>query len=280
VPGSLLFGFHFLLFTYYYIRHKMRYLLFPLRLLYTIYAAALFVAFLLVAFPFVVVASLFGKIKGGNFIFKVCRLWTDIQLVLCGIFHSNSYEAPHDVTRQYVFVVNHISYMDIPVMLEAVRHQHFRILGKYEISRVPLFGFIYKYVVVMVDRGSANKRATSVKQLRSVINKGISVLICPEGTFNETHKPLKEFYDGAFKLAIETQTPVKPILFLDTYNRMDYKSMLSLTPGKSRAVYLDEISVAGLTIKDTAMLKEKVFAIMEERLLFYKASWIRDKGKS
>ncbi|HTB51649.1 MAG TPA: lysophospholipid acyltransferase family protein [Ferruginibacter sp.] len=253
----------------------MRYLLFPLRLLYTIYVAAMFVAFLLISFPIVVVASFFGKIRGGNFIFAVCRLWTDIQLILCGVFHRNIYEVPHDNSKQYVFVVNHISYMDIPIMLQAVRKQHFRILGKAEISKVPLFGLIYRNVVILVDRTSTSKRATSAKQLTSVIKKGISVLICPEGTFNETHRPLKEFYDGAFKIAIETQTPVKPILFLDTYDLLNYNSMLSLTPGRSRAVYLDEISVEGLTVKDTKALKDKVYKIMEERLIFYKASWIQ-----
>ena len=253
----------------------MRYLLFPLRLLFTIYTAALFLAFLLISFPMVVVASFFGKIKGGDFILKICRIWTDIQLVLCGIFHRNIYEVPHDTTKQYIFVVNHISYMDIPIMLQAVRKQNFRILGKYEISKLPLFGLLYKYVVVLVDRETASKRATSVKQLKSVIQKGISVLLCPEGTFNETHKPLKAFYDGAFKIAIETQTPIKPILFLDTYDIMNYNSMLSITPGRSRAIYLDEISVEGLTVKDTSSLKDKVYKIMEERLIFYKASWIQ-----
>lgn len=253
----------------------MRYLLFPLRLLYTIYTAVLFLTFLLIFFPVVVIASFFGKITGGNIILKICRLWTDIQLPLCGIFHRNLYEVPHDITKQYIFVVNHISYMDIPMMLQAVR-TNFRILGKYEISKVPLFGLFYKYAVVLVDRTSASKRATSVKQLKSVINKEISVLLCPEGTFNETHQPLKSFFDGAFKIAIETQTPIKPILFLDTYDILNYNSMLSLTPGKSRAVYLDEISVEGLTINDTGMLKDKVYKIMEERLVYYKASWINE----
>jgi 1-acyl-sn-glycerol-3-phosphate acyltransferase len=252
----------------------MRHVLFPLRLLYTIYTAALFLSFLLIFFPLVVIASFFGKINGGNFILRICRLWTDLQLPLCGIFHRNLYEVPHDVNKQYIFVANHISYMDIPIMLQAVHDQNFRILGKYEISKVPLFGLLYKYVVVLVDRSSASKRATSVKQLKSVINKKISVLLCPEGTFNETHKPLKDFYDGAFKIAIETQTPIKPILFLDTYDILNYNSMLSLTPGRSRAVYLEEIPVEGLTIEDTGALRDKIHAIMEDRLIFYKASWI------
>ena len=101
----------------------------------------------------------------------------------------------------------------------------------------------------------------------------------PEGTFNETKHPLKEFFDGAFRIAIETQTPVKPVLFLDAYNRMHYKSILSLTPGISRSVFLEEISVEGLTLKDVQMLKQKTFVVMEEALLRYRASWVMSDVK-
>jgi 1-acyl-sn-glycerol-3-phosphate acyltransferase len=144
---------------------------------------------------------------------------------------------------------------------------------------VPVFGFIYRNAIVTVDRSDAANRAKSILTLTSIIKKGISVLVFPEGTFNMTNRPLKEFYDGAFRVAIETQTPVKPVLFLDTYSRMNYKSIFSLTPGRCRIVYLDEIPVEGLTVDDVAKLREKVYAIMEEKLRQYKAEWIRESTK-
>lgn len=252
----------------------MRQLLFPLRLIYTIYASAIFLAVMFVIFPFVIIASFFGKVRGGNIIYKLCHWWADVVLFCCGIFHRNIYEVPHNKKEQYVFVMNHISYMDIPIMMQAIRKQYFRVLGKYELSKVPVFGFIYKSAAVTVDRSSAENRAQSLIRLKAIIRKGISIIIYPEGTFNTTRKPLAEFYDGAFKIAIETQTPIKPVLLLDTYDRFNYKSFFSLTPGKSRAVYLAPISVDGLTLHDTAMLKEKVFKLMEERLVYYRGSWI------
>jgi 1-acyl-sn-glycerol-3-phosphate acyltransferase len=254
----------------------MRYIVIGLKALFTFYGLILFIVIMLLLFPIVIVASLFGKVKGGNFIYKVCQLWADVIFVLWGIFHKNYFEVPHDTNKQYVFVFNHISYMDIPVLLKAIRRQHFRILGKAEMSKVPIFGFFYKSAVVMVDRGDAQKRVASVLQLKSVIRKNISVVIAPEGTFNMTHHALKEFYDGAFKVAIETQTPIKPILFLDTFDRLNYKNILSLTPGKSRAIYLEEVSVEGLTLKDLSSLKKKVYLLMEEKLIFYKANWIQE----
>jgi 1-acyl-sn-glycerol-3-phosphate acyltransferase len=253
----------------------MKKMLFPLQVVFSIYGLAAFVAILFLLFPLVIVASFFGKVKGGNFIYILCQLWAAMVLPLWGIVHRNYYEVPHDVNRQYVFVFNHISYIDIPFIMKTITKQRFRILGKAEMARIPVFGFLYRQAVVMVERGNAEKRARSVKQLKSVVNKGISVVIAPEGTFNTTHRPLKEFYDGAFRVAIETQTPIKPILFLDAYDRMNYETIFSLCPGKSRAVYLEEVPVAGLTVQDTSMLKEKVFQLMEAKLIEYKASWIK-----
>lgn len=249
--------------------------LFPFRFLFTVYGFIVFVSIMLFIFPLVIAASFLGRIKGGNIIYMLCQYWADLGMVLWGIFHTNYYEVPHNRKKQYVFVFNHLSYMDIPVIMKTIRKQHFRILGKAELAKIPLFGFLYRSAVVMVDRGSAEKRAKSVHQLKAVIRKGISVVIAPEGTFNITHHPLKAFYDGAFKIAIETNTPIKPILFLDNYKRMNYESIFTLTPGRSRAVYLQEVSVAGLTSKDVPALRDKVYKLMEEKLIAYKASWIQ-----
>lgn len=253
----------------------MKKILLPLQYIYVLYAAVLFIAYLLLVFPLVLVSSLFGKIKGGNFLYSLCLLWADLLYPLYGMRHINIFQSPHDHSKQYVFVFNHISFWDIPVIMKTIRRQHFRVLGKAEMGKIPVFGFLYRQAVVMVDRSSAEARAKSVKQLKSVISKGISVVIAPEGTFNTTHQPLKEFYDGAFRVAIETQTPIKPLLFLDAYDRMGYESVFSLTPGKTRSVFLQEVSVEGLTIEDVPALKNKVYKIMEEKLMEYKASWIK-----
>ena len=140
--------------------------------------------------------------------------------------------------------------------------------------KVPIFGFIYKNAIVTVDRSSAENRIKSVLILKSVLKKGISILVFPERTINLTHHPLKEFYDGAFRIAVETQTPIKPVLVLNAYDRMHYKSIFSLNPGKSRSVFLPEVSVQGLTVKDVGMLKEKVFGMMKEELVRRGAGWI------
>ena len=245
------------------------------RTFFSIYVFILFVAFLLLIFPIVLIASLFGKIKGGNFIYILCKWWSHFVLFMGGIYIKRIFEAPLNRKKQYVFVFNHLSYLDIPVLMKAIPTQYFRILGKAELSKIPIFGFLYKNAVISVDRSNVANRAKSVQQLKAFLRKGISIVLSPEGTFNMTHKPLKDFYDGAFKVALETQTPIMPILFLDVYDRLNYSSVFSLNPGKCRIVYLEEVLVEGLTIDDVKMLKEKVYKKMEEGLIKYKVSWIK-----
>ena len=246
----------------------------PLRIIYFTYAVITFLLTMFLILPFVVIGAFFGKIRGGNFIYRTCCTWGDLWLFTIAVIHTNIYEAPHDKRRQYIFVTNHISYFDAPVIVKTLR-QPVRVLGRSELSRVPFFGFIYRNAIVTVNRSSPEHRSRSVRILKSVLRKKISIFIFPEGTLNETGRPLKEFYDGAFRIAIETQTPIKPILFLDSYARLHYESLLSLNPGKSRSVFLEEISVEGLTSKDVLLLKQKVFAKMEEKLIEYGAAWIR-----
>lgn len=251
----------------------MKFLFTPLRWLYCLYTSLTFIVVMLLVIPFVIIGSFFGKIKGGNFIYRLCTLWGDAWFFLIGIRHRNLYEVPHNKREQYIFVANHISYLDAPIIVKTLR-QRVRVLGKVEMAKVPIFGFIYKNAVVTVDRSSAENRARSVRVLKSVIKKGISIFIFPEGTFNETHRPVKDFFDGAFRIAIETQTPIKPVLFLDAYARQHYRSLLSINPGRSRSVFLAPVPVAGLTSKDLPALKQKVFDIMEQKLREYKATWI------
>lgn len=252
----------------------MNFIIIILKKFYTIYAILLFVLLMLILFPFVIIASFLGPIRGGNIIYRICMLWGDLWFPLVGIFHKNIFESIHDKKKPYIFVSNHISFFDAATVVKTYR-QPLRALGKEETAGIPVFGYIYKNAIVTVNRSSPEDRSRSVLKLKTVLQKGISILIFPEGTFNETGKPLKSFYDGAFRIAIETQTPIKPVLFLDAFSRMPYDQLFSLTPGRSRAVFMEEIPVQGLTTEDIAALKQEVYSRMEQQLLQYRAVWIK-----
>jgi len=242
----------------------------PLQFFYCLYAFLLFVLLTFIAFPFVMISLVFGKVKGGNIIYQICKYWARIWYLFIGISHKEIYESPHNIKQQYIFVGNHSSYIDIPPIV-LIAHQPIRVLGKYEMVKIPVFGLIYKAAVILVDRSNSATRAKSVRALKAAIHNNISIFIFPEGTFNESSQPLKSFYDGAFRIAIETQTPIKPILLVDTIDRLHYNSIFSLTPGRNRVIYLEEVSVEGFSISDISILKEKVFQLMESGLRRYRS---------
>ena len=241
--------------------------------IYAVYAIVLFVLIVLIVLPFAIVVAAFNKRQRGLAVMKMAHIWSDVWLFLIGITHKRIVEQEMRKGQSYIFISNHNSYMDIPQLLKAVRTP-VKGLGKAETGKIPLFGIIYNAGVVTVDRSCPEARARSVQELRETLHSNISIYIAPEGTFNETTAPLSKFYDGAFRLAIETQTPIKPMLFLDAVDRLHWKNLLMLTPGKLRTVYLEEISPAGYAPEDVELLKQKVYTLMEERIRYYRPSWI------
>lgn len=252
----------------------MRYLWKPFQLLYWLYAVALFVALMIPVFLWALIVAPLGRTRGGNLVYRACTLWADIWFALAFVFHRNIDAASYDHHRAYIYVSTHTSYFDIPVIVKTFRHP-VRPLGKAETAKVPIFGYIYRNAIVTVDRSSPENRARSVRLLKDNLEKGISVLVFPEGTFNETGAPLKDFYDGAFRIAIETGTPVQPVLMLDSWSRMHPRSLFTLNPGRSRTVFLEPVPVANYTVADTAVLKAEVYRRMETALRAWQAPWIK-----
>lgn len=253
----------------------MRLFLLPLLVLYRVYSFTLFVILMLPIFLWSLFALLFGKVRSGNMVWAGCKAWADTWFLLIFIWHRNIYIEKPDPHQSYIFVANHTTYLDAAVIPKIFRRPA-RPLGKVEISRVPVFGTIYKNAIVAVDRSSPENRAQSVKELKALLQLGISVIVFPEGTFNTSGKALKNFYDGAFRIAIETGTPIKPVVILDMYDRMHTDSVFSLNPGRSRAVFLPEVLVDGLSLEDTPALKQRVYDMMEAELKKRRASWIRE----
>ena len=124
-----------------------------IRMIYCLYAFLLFAMLTLIAFPLVMLSLLFGYHKGGNMIYAICRYWAATWFILIGVKHIVAYEHPHDTSRQWVFVANHISYMDIPPIV-LMAPQPIRILGKFESSRIPIFGWSSR----MLKVPSGNKK--------------------------------------------------------------------------------------------------------------------------
>lgn len=234
---------------------------------YTAFVLVTFAISVLVCYPFFAAFSIGNNTAGRKASYKLIRYWSKYWLWLIGMPVKTIGKLPPDA--RYIVVANHISYLDTLVIFPAIPG-YFRPLGKKEMSKIPLFGFIYKQVAILVDRSSVHSRAKSMRLLWRVLHHEGHIIIFPEGTFNETGKPLKEFYDGAFRLAINTQTPIFPVVFPDTVNRWHFSGWWKLWPGKNRVVYLEPVPVAGLVMENLPALKQKVFTVMQTALMKYK----------
>src|SRR5215208_4192185 len=103
-----------------------------------LYAVIVFIVLMLPVFLFAVPVSFLGNIKGGNLIYKACMLWGDVWFALIFIRHKNIYEQPLRRDQSYIFVANHISYLDSPIIVKTFRRS-LRALGKVEMTKIPVF---------------------------------------------------------------------------------------------------------------------------------------------
>src|SRR5437868_14967332 len=99
----------------------MKWLLKPVQWIYCIYAFITFIALMLIIFPVALVAGFFGRIKGGNVIYKLCMFWADTWFLLIGIDTKIIFESPHDKNKPCIFVTNHISYLDAAFLVKVLR---------------------------------------------------------------------------------------------------------------------------------------------------------------
>lgn len=157
--------------------------------------------------------------------------------------------------KSYMLVGNHTSMMDIMMMLKVSKNP-FVFVGKQELGKIPIFGFFYKRVCILVDRSSAHSRTLVYKRAQRRLNQGLSICIFPEGGVpDDSSIILDSFKDGAFKLALAHQIPVVPITFVDNKKRFSY-DFFSGSPGKMRAVVSPFIQTKSMNVKQTDSLRE------------------------
>jgi 1-acyl-sn-glycerol-3-phosphate acyltransferase len=196
--------------------------------IYTLYSAFLFIILMLMFSLFIITPLLISD-RGGKVSFIFIRLWARIWAALSGI-RFEVYGKKHiDPTTSYIYVFNHRSYIDAPMIPLSIP-QEVRAIGKKELSRIPLFGTLIGKVAVWVDRSSAASRKLSVARLIEYLDKGISIVMAPEGTRNDTADALLPFQRGAFRLSIESQIPIMPMAVIGADRIMKRGSIL-LSPG-------------------------------------------------
>jgi len=124
-------------------------------------------------------------------------------------------EQKKDRNKQYVFISNHTSIMDIMLTCILFPHHPICFVGKKELVQIPIFGTIYKRICVMVDRTSARSRADVYRRCAEKMEEGNSIAIFPEGGVpDDTSILLDEFKDGAFILSSKHHSPIAVYTFV------------------------------------------------------------------
>ena len=231
--------------------------------IYLTWSIIAFIMAMLLVLPFILIASaLFRGKRGSDIIFFFLTAWGWIFCVFSFIQIRTQNKFLLDPNQTFIYVCNHGSYLDAVTIVLAIPGS-FRPLGKIEMTKIPVFGLIYRRVVVMIDRTSKESRAKSVDELKQHLINGQSILIFPEGTMNREDKALTDFYDGAFRLAIETQTPIAPMVIINARKLFPRGNPLAARPGVITCIFNEPVNVSGLTSEDLNPLKSRIHAQME-----------------
>lgn len=227
---------------------------YPLYFLYRIWYYVLVFVPIVLFFP-VIFATILSE-KTYPLFFKIARIWAKIILLGMGFNYKISGQDVFEEGKSYVLVANHTSMTDIMLMLVLVKNHPFVFVGKKELAQIPIFGFIYKRVCILVDRSNSRSRFQVFERAQKRIQQGLSICIFPEGGVPEEHVVLDEFKDGAFRIAIAHQLPIVPMVFFDNKKRFSY-TFFSGSPGKMRAKILPVIPTQGKTLNDKNELKQQ-----------------------
>ncbi|MBC7889843.1 MAG: 1-acyl-sn-glycerol-3-phosphate acyltransferase [Ferruginibacter sp.] len=217
------------------------------------------ISFLIIFIPSMISYLIPGK-KGQDYFIWVSRCWMRIWLYIIGCPLSVKGKENFTKGQTYVIVYNHNALLDVPLSAPFVPGGN-KTIAKASFAKVPVFGWFYKRGSVLVDRNDNRSRLKSLEDMREVLRNNLHMCIYPEGTRNRTQEPLKPFYDGAFKLAVDAKKDVIPCVIFGTREAIPINKGVYLIPTRLRMHFLPPVSSAGM--KSTE-LKNTVFEIMKE----------------
>lgn len=229
---------------------------------------------LLIADPCIILATIsFGTIslavssfdRTGSIQIRVARAWARTLLALSGV-HVKAEGLENVVpSGSYVFISNHLSFLDTPVVLANIPVQ-FRFLAKRGLFQIPFLGqHLSRAGHIPVPREDA-RGAVKTMQLaaETIRQKKISLLIFAEG--GRSHNgALQPFKEGAAYIAIRAGVPLVPVAITGTRKLLPWGSGIVLA-GSVRLQILKPIETTQLSLKDRGMLTEQVRTLISDAL--------------
>ena len=237
------------------------------RLIYSRYCLAVFGAIFLVMFP--LFWLLIQSRSWRKYAIALNRWWAIFFWKLSFIPVQQIYRTKLNSSAQYVFCANHTSFLDIPLL--GLCKNKFVFVGKSSLAKVPLFGYVFKKIHITVDRASLKSRYRILRDASDAIDKGISLVMFPEGGTESNPPNLDPFKDGAFRIAIEKQIPIVPVTIPNNWIILPNHHGLLVYRRTAIVIYHQPIPTEGLVIEDLASLKAQVTRVISSELQNYHA---------
>lgn len=186
---------------------------------------------------------------------------------LVGVFYSFKYEQPLDPKQTYIYCSNHTSNLDIFIFCLLAKGK-FHFMGKEELLKNPVLGIFFRTIDITVSRESKISSFRAFKKAGDNLEKGMSLIIFPEGRIDDTYPPvLQEFKNGPFRLAIEKNIPIVPVSIINAWKLMwDNGIKYGTSPGVVDTYIHAPISTKDLGVDNADALKDEVYKKIKSKL--------------
>lgn len=216
------------------------------------------VTFFIVFLP-AMLTHLLPEPRSTDLFIRIARFWMRLWLPLVGCPIKVTGKAHFKKGQTYIVTCNHNSMMDVPLSSPFIPGPN-RTIAKKSLSRIPLFGAFYSKGSVLVDRKNESSRKESYVKMKKVLADGIHMCIYPEGTRNKTRNLLGPFHGGAFKLAVDTRTPIIPAVILNTRKVLPPEQTFSFHPHRLEIHFLTPLPIGDEDTPDT--VKQRTYQAM------------------
>jgi 1-acyl-sn-glycerol-3-phosphate acyltransferase len=201
--------------------------------------------------------------REGRLAYRVGRLWSGLVLRTAGVRLKVSGLDRLEKNRPYIFIANHQSHIDIPILVQSLPGFQLRWIAKKTLAYVPFFGWALRASRhILIDRADRAAAMSSLTKARKKLAAGISVVIFPEGTRGVRGR-LGRFKRGAFLLAIKTKTPIVPVTISGSWRIIGRKEW-RLKSGEVE-VFVHEPMEVARGGKDSEELTERVRDMIQSR---------------
>ena len=237
-----------------------------LRRTYSIWCAFIFILIFFILLPFFIVVI---EVKPWNkYGFYLNKIWAKLLFPLWGFPVRKVMLFRPSPGHNYIYCPNHTSYLDIP-LLGYSTPSNFMFMGKNSLSKIPLFGYVFSRLNVVVDRSSHFSIKNAVEKTEKMVESGRSIVIFPEGMIPSKNVPkLHSFKNGAFKLAVKKNIPIVPVTIPYNWRILPDDGRYLPKFSTVKIIFHAPIMPSSFNFNEEALNRE-TFRIIEEELKKY-----------